>query len=112
MSHALGAIQFPDGHIRYCETGDDYVISHHYETIEEVNANWRQHYPLSCDCGNEEEVDIYSDYGSGFYMEGKACLTCGSVEVIRDEGYVHFSKAADMNEVNHWAKNLIPRDWS
>jgi len=82
MSHASGIIKFKSdnkiGHYEYDGTAD-VVISHWYETAEERNNDWRKGEWLSCSCGGQEDVDIYSDYGNGFCMEGKACRKCKSI---------------------------------
>ena len=81
MSHAAGAIKFKDNTIRYYEYDgtSDVVLSHHYKTIDEVSDNWRNGTWLNCDCKKEEPVSIFTQYGDGFYIEGKACKTCNSV---------------------------------
>lgn len=81
MSHAIGAIKFGDGLIRFYEYNgtSDYVISYHYRTPDQVSENWRSSKHVECDCGEEEPVSIYSSYGGGFYMDGYACKFCNSV---------------------------------
>lgn len=103
MSHATGAIKFNDGEIRYYEYDgtSDVVLSHHYATSELVHENWRKGEWLRCNCGGEEPVSIYTDYGGGFYIDGKACKKCCSVQ----------SNEADFDiiepyETEHWAKEL------
>jgi hypothetical protein len=81
MSHSLGALKFKDGTIRYYEYNgtSDIVISCHYETVQEVLDNWRSYKRNDCKCNNEEDVSIYTSYGNGFYIDGKACKICNSV---------------------------------
>lgn len=110
----MGAILFPDDHIRYYEYNGtcDVPISHHYETPQEVRDNWRKHDWLTCECGGEEDVEVYSDYGGGFYFDGKACMRCGSLHAVTDEGYVHITDVTpEMLPVNHWAKPLFLRNY-
>ena len=86
MSHASGAVKFKDGRKKYYEYNgtSDVCISHLYDTFEEMSDNWRQSEWLSCECGEEEEVEIYSSYGFGFCFKGKACKNCRS---ISHDGY-------------------------
>jgi hypothetical protein len=82
MSHAHGLIRFKkDGEIKHYEYDGtaDVVLSHHYDTHEEVSDNWRKGEWMYCKCGNKEDVDIYSTYGPGFCLVGKACRTCKSI---------------------------------
>lgn len=103
MSHSLGAIKFKDGTIRYYEYNgtSDVVISHHYKTREEVDDNWRNHTWLECTCKKEEPVMIYTSYGFGFYIEGKACKECNSVE-SNDSDF----DLIEWYETDDWAKEL------
>lgn len=105
MSHATGAIRFNDGLIRYYEYSgtSDYVISHHYETTDQVTANWREWNEVKCECGKEEIVSIYSHYGKGFYMNGFACRYCNSVRTEHPFDFEIFER----HEVEDWEKNLI-----
>jgi hypothetical protein len=104
MSHSSGAIKFNDGTIRYYEYDgtSDVVLSHHYESLEEVSDNWRNGVWLECRCGNEEPVSIFADYGGGFYIEGKACKICNNVS----SNEVEFI-AIDREETEDWAKNIF-----
>ncbi len=87
MSHAIGAIKFQDGAVRFYEYNgtSDLVIGRHYATTEEVHNNWRNHTEPKCQHNKEEDVSIYADYASGIYMKGKACKCCGSLTGERDE---------------------------
>jgi hypothetical protein len=38
-----------------------------------------------CTCGNKEEVEIYSNYGGGFYFLGEACRNCKYVNAFYEE---------------------------
>lgn len=79
MSHSRGAVKFnSDGKIMFYEYNgtSDVCIYHLYETIKEVSDNWFNHEWLNCDCGQDEPVEIYSNYGGGFYWKGKACRFC------------------------------------
>ena len=86
MSNAIGGIRFKDGTIRYYEYSGSYdmVISAHYATTQEVYDNWRTYPEMACKCGKEEDVELYSSYGGGFYFTGQACKDCGS---CRGEAY-------------------------
>ena len=56
MSHSLGAVQYKDKSIKYYEYNgtSDTIISCCYDTVEEVNNNWRDHKEKECSCGGEE----------------------------------------------------------
>lgn len=78
MSHASGAVKFPDGKIMHFEYNgtSDICISHLYETHEEMWAHWRKGTWLECSCGNDEPVEIGNNYGGGMYWNGRACRYC------------------------------------
>lgn len=103
MSHTTGALKFKDGSIRFYEYNgtSDVVLSHHYATAEEVSENWRKGEWLECTCGGEEPVSIYSDYGGGFYIDGKACKSCCSVQSNESDFDI-----IERNETEDWAKEL------
>lgn len=106
MSHAMGALKFNDGTIRYYEYDgtSDIVLSHHYETPKEVSENWRQGEWYNCNCGKEAPVSIFSSYRGSFYIEGQACKNCNSVRSDIDD----FDKI-EREETEDWAKILL--DW-
>lgn len=94
MSNAIGMVRFEDGTIRHYEYygSSDVCNARLYETAEERSANWRNHKPAECLCGNSEEVEIYSDYADGSFWEGRACKTCCAITAgrsplwLEDEG--------------------------
>lgn len=106
MSHAIGAIKFKDGTLRFYEYDgtSDVVLSHHYATTKEVRDNWRNGSWLYCECGSEEDVMLYSSYGYGFYIEGKACKTCKSVHTLEYDFDV-----IECDETEDWEKKI---DWN
>lgn len=82
MSHSLGALKFAsDNKVMFYEYNgtSDVCISHLYDTIKEVSNNWGNHDWLSCACDKSEPVEIYSNYGGGFYWKGKACRACFAI---------------------------------
>lgn len=82
MSHSSGMVRFSDGEIWHFEYNGtcDVCISHIYKTKEEVVENWRKSVWVDCKCGGEEDVEVYSDYGGGFMIEGgKSCRKCCSL---------------------------------
>jgi len=106
MSHAMGQIKFKDGTIRYYEYNGtfDVPISHHYATTDEVSKNWREHEWLDCTCGKEEDVSIYTCYGGGFYLKGKACKKCNSVrQEYSEDGEITI---IDRKNTDDWANRL------
>ena len=106
MSHATGALKFEDGTIRYYEYDgtSDIVLSHHYETTQEVSDNWRNGTWLNCECGKEEPVSIFTSYGGGYYIDGMACKHCNSVRANE-----HDFDIIEREETEDWAKQLL--DW-
>lgn len=104
MSHATGALKFNDGTIRYYEYNgtSDVVISHHYATKEEVSENWRKGKWVDCNCGKEEPVSIFTQYGHGFYIDGKACKHCNSVRSNECDFDI-----IERNEIEDWAKIIL-----
>ena len=103
MSHTSGAIKFQDGTIRFYEYNGtaDIVLSHHYATIEEVSDNWRSGTWSDCTCGGEEPVNIFSGYGGGFYLNGKACKTCNSIDTEYQFDII------ERDEQEDWAKTIL-----
>ena len=104
MSHSTGALKFKDGTIRYYEYDgtSDIVLSHHYESTQEVSDNWRKGEWLDCNCGKEEPVSIYTTYGGGYYIEGMACKNCKSVR----SNELDFD-IIENDETEHWAKKEL-----
>ena len=79
MSHSYGAVQFDsDDKVMFYEYDgtSDVTISHLYDTRKEMEDNWRKGEWLDCKCGRDEPVEIYSNYGGGFYWDGRACRHC------------------------------------
>jgi len=104
MSHATGAIKFKDNTIRYYEYDgtSDVVISHHYKTLDEVSDNWRKGEWLECECGKEEPVSIFTQYGGGYYIEGKACKICNSVRSNESDFEI-----IEREETEDWANKIL-----
>ena len=82
MSHSAGKVRFKDGKIMFYEYNGtiDACISHIYDSSAEMSKNWRKHAWNICSCGGEEQVEIYSGYGDGFYFKGRACRQCKSLQ--------------------------------
>lgn len=81
MSHAFAEIIHDGKVIGYSEyngTVDAMAWSSWYDTLEEVNENWRdktdREWPKICSC-QPTEIIIYTDYGRGFHWHAPACLT-------------------------------------
>mgnify|MGYP003649546544 FL=1 len=104
MSHATGSIKFEDNTIRYYEYNGtcDVVISHHYKTLDEVSENWRKGEWLECTCGEEEPVSIFTQYGDGYYIEGKACKKCNSVRSNESDFEI-----IEREETEDWANKIL-----
>lgn len=75
MSHAVGAIRFPDGLIKFFEYNGtvDVCQPRLFDTQEELRANWRKQEWNVCKCQDTELVEIASTYGYGFWWFGRAC---------------------------------------
>lgn len=107
MSHGKGQCRFYDGNIKYFEYDgtDDICRPKLYDTFDEMIDNWRKPYvsieannithdkkswfkkifrnnkdkeQSMCD-HNVEDVEIYTDYGGGFYWKGTACRKCNMI---------------------------------
>ena len=51
-----------------------------YKTAEEIHDNWNADgWSHKCECGEWEDVILYSLYGGGFHWDAKACLKCGVI---------------------------------
>jgi hypothetical protein len=86
MSHANGAVLFPDGLVLWYEYNgtSDVTISHLYDTYDEMRDNWRRSDGLDCICGQDEPVRIACDYGSSHHWPGRACRHCRAITAGRD----------------------------
>ncbi len=104
MSNETGALKFKDGTIRYYEYDGtrDVVLSHHYSTIKDVADNWKKGELLNCNCEGEEFVSIFTKYGDGYYIDGKACKSCNSVRPNESDFHLF-----ERNERDDWAKELL-----
>jgi hypothetical protein len=103
MSHAPGQILFPDGHIMFFEYDgtSSICISHLYDQQPVMLDNWRKGERLLCNCGKDESVTFYADYGSGFTWEGRACRYCKAIT----DGLMPFSGGINrLKEVPGWTK--------
>lgn len=88
MSHAIGAVIFRDGLIRWYDYNGtvDVPVSNLVETPGEVK--FRQMPWLDCSCGQAEPVLMWSDYGGGFSWQGAACRHCRAIiHVSEDQFY-------------------------
>jgi len=63
--------------------------------------NWRKGEWVECTCGNEEPVNIFSDYGGGFYLEAKACRCGNSIDHEYDFDII------EREEQEDWANNIL-----
>lgn len=82
MSHAYGAVRFPDGHVMFYEYNGtaDVATPRLWETTDELEAHWRESYEWeSCTCGGGESVLIYASYAAGSTWRGEACRACALI---------------------------------
>ena len=75
MSDAYGVVKFPDGLLKYYryDGTSDICNPSLYDNINDI---WKCHEWTVCNCGKDEPVEIYSDYGGGFSWPGRACRNC------------------------------------
>lgn len=106
MSHSIGVIKFSDGTIRYYEYDGtcDIILSCHYSTREEMQENWRNQPDKDCTCGCEESVSIYTSYGFGYYIAGKACKHCCSVRPNKFDFDI-----INPEDTEDWAKHFFEK---
>lgn len=80
MSNANGQARFKDGlilHFEYNGTSDTLECTWLYKSYEAMKADWRESGRFrDCACGSDEEVELYTDYGSGHTWPGRACANC------------------------------------
>ena len=82
MSHAWGAVRFEsNGLIKFYEYNGtaDICNAQLYNTYKEVWDNWRKYKFIECKCGKDEDIEIYTSYGGGFYWGGKGCRHCNAI---------------------------------
>jgi hypothetical protein len=90
MSHALGAVKFPDGRVYFFEyDGTECVaLNRLYETEREVEDNWRSHRSGACRCRPGRaawvEIEIMTLYGAGFHWSGTGCANCRKIVLGTD----------------------------
>lgn len=104
MSHANGAVRFDDGEIKYFEYSGtcDVCVPTLYNTYKKMQKNWRKWKWLRCSCGKDEHVEVFTDYGRGFYWDAKACRFCKCLTE-----YIDLSEFYDTRDgVPEWAKRL------
>lgn len=106
MSHASGACKFKDGTIMFCEYDgtSDFMLSKLYKTNQERRDNWRK----ICETPNckhkIEGVELYSDYGRGFYWKAKACRKCNTIV----ERYQPYHSV----ECDYWSEDKNEDEWA
>lgn len=107
MSHASGAVRFPDGKVMFYEYNgtSEVAISHLYDNMQSVSDNWGKSPWLICTCPGMEQVEIYSSYGGGFTYPGKACRTCRALYGPR---YTPETVDATVNGEPQWHKEIDP----
>jgi hypothetical protein len=93
MSDSWGAVKFNDGLIKYYlyHGSSDTCYTSLYDKVSDVAVDYTE-----CNCGKSEPVEIYSDYGGGFYWKGKACRDCDSI-----------TKGSDFDDGDYWGNNPI-----
>jgi hypothetical protein len=103
----MGAVRFSDGQVWFYEYNgtSDYTISHLYATPKEVSENWRSDNDLGdCKCGRAEELEAYTNYGGGYYLEVKACKHCKTIVSEPDFDII------ESNDTDHWAREFFEEE--
>ncbi len=111
MSHATGMCRFDsDGLVMFFDYNGtvDLCVSHLVDTYEEVWGNIRRLAWLDCEDGKDEPCVLFTDYGNGFYWEGRACRHCraitkGTSPYDLDDGDIEIKRV-----VPEWAKAAYP----
>ena len=76
MSRAYGVVRFQsdDKLLYYLYDGtSDICVPSLCDNIDDI---WKDNGWKKCNCNQDEPVEIYSDYGGGFYWQGRACRHC------------------------------------
>lgn len=99
MSKSEGAVRFNDGKIMFFiyDGTSDICISSLHETAFEA---WQNRKDAKCRCKENEKyyesVEIYSDYGNGFYWKGKACRACKVIASGLDPWGCYFEEGSSI----------------
>jgi hypothetical protein len=74
VSMAGGCVRFPDGHLRYFlyHVTTAIVWPVLFDTIDEAWADTGSHEPDWAEDTEPVDVEIYLDYGGGFWWKGRA----------------------------------------
>lgn len=85
MSHSFGEVIKAGETIGWFEYNgtSDYAQPKIYSSSDEVWEHWRESPEVTCTCGNDEPVILYSTYGNGFHWPGRACLHCRAITAGR-----------------------------
>lgn len=102
MSHAKAVVKFSDGTVLFGEYDgtSDIVCSRLCDSLEEVYLSWRTADNTKCNCGKEEPVSYFTDYGGGFYIDAIACKQCKSV------------RTEDWEDFRTYSRDEVPDDWA
>jgi len=109
MSSATCQVKFNDGTIMYCRYNgtSDTVIPALFENFDELwNIYWRNEPERLCSCGNDEPVEIATNYAHGFYWPGKACRKCMCVTEGFGTGIDEYLYDLEIDGLPHWWKKL------
>ncbi|MEK7654599.1 MAG: hypothetical protein AAB345_05025 [Patescibacteria group bacterium] len=82
MSHSNGEVIHENEVVGFFEYDgcSDIAISAIWNTLEEVETNWRSGVWKRCTCGQPSvDVLLFTDYGGGFYWPAKVCLKCRAI---------------------------------
>lgn len=108
MSHAYGQVKFKDGTILHYEYNGtvDVICNPLWKSREEVSEHWRNQPDYKeCHCGQDEPVEIATDYAYGSWWTGKACKKCmvitdgfGPGSLMTEEQYEQYDETEKLPE--------------
>ncbi|MES5896970.1 hypothetical protein [Bacillus cereus group sp. RP43] len=78
MSAAVCHVKFKDNTVLYAlYSGNSDIVRpqlHQGRNDVSYDSAW-----IKCECGNDESVRLYTEYGSGFSWDGRACKKCMTI---------------------------------
>lgn len=107
MSSAYGVVRFKsDGKLLFYlyDGTSDICVPTLCENMDDI---WKDNGWLRCKCEHDEPVEIFSDYGGGFYWEGKACRHCMCIT----KGLEPWSNEDEIVDITHEQPKWLKEIW-
>jgi hypothetical protein len=79
MTHAIGAVRFGNGIIRWFDYNGTTDVCEPYLVERPDEVRFREMPWRRCICGRDEPVEIANDYGGGTWWWGRACDSCRAI---------------------------------